>query len=242
MAKYKVTFLPEQKEVEVEAGTTLLQAAEQAGIRLNTLCGGEGLCGECRLQVVNGKARADKNAIGFFSRDELQKGFVLACQTKVEDDLQVAIPTKSRAGEEQILTEGTAIVYSQPEKVALHRRPHDPASFFEPLVSKVYLELPEPTLADNTADIERITRELRKKVGHDSYEISLACLQDLAEKLRSNKWKVTVTVAWHNNIGRILNIECGDTTDRHYGLAIDVGTTTVVVQLIDLKTGKVIGV
>ena len=163
MAKYKVTFLTEQKEVEIEAGTTLLQAAEQAGIRLNTLCGGEGLCGECRLQVVNGKARADKNAIGFFSRDELQKGFVLACQTKVEDDLQVAIPAKSHAGEEQILTEGTAIAYSQPEKVVLHRRPHDPASFFEPLVSKVYLELPEPTLVDNTADIERIIREMRKR-------------------------------------------------------------------------------
>jgi ferredoxin len=145
MAKYKVTFLPEQKEVEVNAGTTLLQAAEQAGIRLNTLCGGEGLCGECRLQVVDGKARADKNAIGFFSKDELQAGFVLACQTRVEDDLQVNVPAKSRAGEEHIITEGTAITYSQPEKVVLHRRPHDPASFFEPLVSKIYLELPEPT-------------------------------------------------------------------------------------------------
>ena len=63
MGKYKVNFLPEQKEVEVETGTTLLQAAEQAGIRLNTLCGGEGLCGECRLQVVDGKAQAGKNAI-----------------------------------------------------------------------------------------------------------------------------------------------------------------------------------
>ncbi len=242
MGKYKVTFLPEQQEIEVEDGTTLLQAAEEAGIRLNTLCGGEGLCGECRLQVVDGKAQADKNAIGFFSKDELQKGFVLACQTRVEDDLQVNVPAKSRAGEEHIITEGTAIAYSEPEKVVLHRRPHDPASFFEPLVSKVYLELPEPTLADNTADIERIIREMRKKIDRGTYEISLACLQDLTEKLRQHFWKVTATVAWHNGIGRILNIEGGDTTDRHYGLAIDVGTTTVVTQLIDLKTGKVIGV
>lgn len=242
MGKHKVTFLPEQEEVEIEDGTTLLQAAEQAGIRLNTLCGGEGLCGECRLQVVDGEAQADKNAIGFFSKDELQKGFVLACQTKVEDDLQVTVPAKSRAGEEHIITEGTTVAYSEPEKVVLHRRPYDPASFFEPLVSKVYLELSEPTLTDNTADIERITRELRKKVARDSYEISLACLQNLAEKLRSNNWKVTATIAWNDNIGRILSIEAGDTTDRHYGLAIDVGTTTVVVQLIDLGTGKVIGV
>jgi uncharacterized 2Fe-2S/4Fe-4S cluster protein (DUF4445 family) len=242
MSKHKVTFLPDQKEVEVEAGTTLLEAAEQAGILLNTLCGGEGLCGECRLQVVGGKVQADKNAIGFFSKEELQEGFVLACQTKVEDDLQVNVPAKSRAGEEHIITEGTAITYSAPEKVVLHRRPYDPASFFVPLVSKVYLELPEPSLADNTADIERIIRELRKKVGREYYEISLACLQDLAEKLRRYYWKVTVTIAWHNGIGRILNIDGGDTTGRHYGLAIDVGTTTVVIQLIDLKTGKVIGV
>jgi uncharacterized 2Fe-2S/4Fe-4S cluster protein (DUF4445 family) len=242
MGTYKVTFLPDEKEIEVEAGTTLLQAAEQAGIHLNTLCGGEGLCGECRLQVVGGKARADKNAIGFFSKDELQQGFVLACQTRVEDELRVVVPAKSRAGEEQIVTEGTAITYSQPEKVVLHRRPYDPASFFEPLVSKFYLELPEPTLADNTADIERITRELRKKVGRDSYEISLASLQNLAEKLRRYEWKVTVTVAWNDGIGRILNIEGGDTADHHYGLAVDVGTTTVVVQLVDLKTGKVMGV
>ncbi len=242
MNKYRVTFLPEQKEVEVEAGTTLLQAAEKAGIQINTLCGGEGLCGECRVQVVGGKARADKNAIGFFSKDELQKGFVLACQTKVEDDLQVFVPAKSRAGEEHIITEGTTIAYSEPERVVLHRRPYDPASFFGPLVSKVYLELPEPTLADNTADIERITRELRKKVGRENYEISLACLQNLAEKLRRYDWKVTATVAWHGNIGRILSIEGGDTTDRHYGLAVDVGTTTVVVQLVDMRTGKVMGV
>jgi uncharacterized 2Fe-2S/4Fe-4S cluster protein (DUF4445 family) len=242
MGKYRVTFLPDQKEVEVEAGTTLLQAFEQAGIQLNTLCGGEGLCGECRLQVVDGKARADKNAIGFFSKDELKKGFVLACQTKVEDDLQVNVPAKSRAGETQIITEGTAIAYSEPEKVVLHKRPYDPAAFFQPLVSKVYLELPEPTLADNTADIERVTRELRKKIGRDSYEVSLACLQNLAEKLRRYDWKVTATVAWHNGLGRILSIEGDDTTGRHYGLAVDVGTTTVVMQLIDLATGKVIGV
>ncbi|HEY40254.1 MAG TPA: DUF4445 domain-containing protein [Dehalococcoidia bacterium] len=242
MGKYRVTFLPDKKEIEVEDGTTLLQTAEQAGIQLNTLCGGEGLCGECRLQVVDGKARADKNAIGFFSKDELKKGFVLACQTRVEDDLQVNVPARSLAGETQIITEGTAIAYSEPEKVVLHKRPYDPATFFEPLVSKVYLELPEPTLADNTADIERVTRELRKKVGRDSYEISLVCLQNLAEKLRRHDWKVTATVAWDNNVGRILSIDGGDTTDRHYGLAIDVGTTTVVMQLIDLATGKVIGV
>jgi uncharacterized 2Fe-2S/4Fe-4S cluster protein (DUF4445 family) len=83
MTKYKVKFLPDDKEVEVAEGTTLLEAAERAEIYINSLCGGEGLCGECRLQVTRGKAKADKNAIGFFSKEEIENGYVLACQTKV---------------------------------------------------------------------------------------------------------------------------------------------------------------
>jgi len=215
MNKYKVKFLPDDKEVEVNEGVTLLEAAEKADIYINSLCGGEGLCGECRLQVTSGKARADKNAIGFFSKEEIENGYVLACQTKVKGNLEVVVPAKSRLEKEKIITEGVPLTYSKPEGISLHKRPTDPASFFEPLVSKVYLELREPTLDDNIADIDRITRELSKRVRYSSFEISLACLQNLA---------------------------AGDTTNQSYGLAVDVGTTTVVVQLVHLKTGKVIGV
>ena len=242
MSKHKVTFLPDGKEAEVEEGVTLLRAAEQAGVHIDSLCGGEGLCGECRLRVLSGNARAGKYTIGFFSRDELESGYVLACQTAVEEDLTVEVPVKSRLEEEHIVTEGIPVSYSEPEKVVLHRRPSDPASFFEPLVSKVYLELPEPTLADNTADIDRVTRELRKVSRYRDYEVSLACLRDLAARLRQHQWKVTVTHGRHDGTGRILDIEGGDTTDRQYGLAIDVGTTTVVAQLVDLRTGNVLGV
>ncbi len=242
MSIHKVTFLPEGKEVEVENGVTLLQATEQAGIHLDALCGGEGLCGECRVRVVSGNARADKHAIGFFSRDELESGYVLACQTTVEDDLTIEVPVKSRLEGESILTEGVSISYSQPEKVFLHKRPHDPAAYFEPLVGKANLELSEPTLTDNIADIDRVTRELRKTVRDTNYEISLACLRDLAVRLRQHQWKVTVTHGRHDSISRILDIQGGDTTNHQYGLAIDVGTTTVVVQLVDLRNGNVVGV
>jgi uncharacterized 2Fe-2S/4Fe-4S cluster protein (DUF4445 family) len=242
MTKYKVKFLPDGKEVEVDEEATLLEAAEKANIYINSLCGGEGLCGECRLQVNGGKARADKNAIGFFSKEEIENGYVLACQTKVEDNLEVVVPAKSRLEKEKIIAEGVQLTYSEPEGISLHKRPTDPASFFEPLVIKMYLELREPTLNDNIADIDRITRDLSKKVRYSSFEVSLACLQNLAETLRKHKWHVTVTVARHNGIGRILQIEGGDTTNQNYGLAVDVGTTTIVVQLVHLKTGKVIGV
>ena len=242
MTKYKVKFLPDEKEVEVGGGTTLLEAATKADVYINSQCGGEGLCGECRLQITKGKARADKNAIGFFSKEEIENGYVLACQTKVEDDLEVFVPAKSRLETEKIFTEGIQVTYSEPESFSLHKRPSDPASFFEPLVSKVYLELREPTLDDNIADIDRITRELGKKTRYPSFELSLGCLQNLAATLRQNNWHVTATIARHNGIGRILQIEGNDTTEQNYGLAVDVGTTTVVAQLVHLKTGKVVSV
>ena len=242
MNRYTVTFLPDNKKIEVENDTTLLQAAEEAGIIINSLCGGDGLCGECQLQVISGKAMANKNAISFFSKDEIMHGYVLACRTKIEDNLVVIIPPKSRAEQEKIMMEGATIAYSEPEKLGLHPRNCEPVLPFESLVKKVYLELPEPTMEDNASDIDRITRELRKVSSYHDYEISLQCLRNLTEQLRTHNWKVTVTFARHNGIGRILQIEAGDTSDKHYGLAVDVGTTTVVVELVNLKNGKIVGV
>ena len=118
MSKYKVTFLPDHKEVEVEEGTTLLAAAEAADVYINSVCGGEGLCGECRLQVVSGNARADKHAIGFFSKEEVVNGYVLACQTPVKDNLEVLIPAKSRLEMEKIVTGGPGDLLRAGENLA----------------------------------------------------------------------------------------------------------------------------
>jgi uncharacterized 2Fe-2S/4Fe-4S cluster protein (DUF4445 family) len=242
MTKYTVTFLPDNKTVDIDSNITLLEAAGKAGVIINSLCGGDGLCGECRLQVIKGKAMADKNAISFFSKDEIEHGYVLACRTKVEDNLVVNVPPKSRVEQEKILMEGATVAYGEPEKLVLHHSSHEPFFSLDPLVKKVYLELPVPTLEDNISDIDRITRELHKVSSYDKFEISLPCLQNLTEKLRSHHWKVTVTFTRSNGAGRILQVEGGDTSHKHYGLAVDVGTTTVVVQLINLNTGKIIGV
>lgn len=242
MVTYRIKFLPDEKEIEVAEGSTLLQAAEAAGIFINSLCGGLGLCGSCRLQIVNGEANVNKHVIGFFSKEELRGGHVLACQTKVTNDLEVLIPPKSRLEQEQILTEGIPVLYSQPQKVSLHKRPQDPVISLSPMVTKIYLELPEPTIEDNVADIDRIIRILREKLDYQNFDIQLACLQGLATKLRDNQWKITVTIAHQNNMGRILKVEPGDTSNENYGVAIDVGTTTVVAQLVHLTTGEVFGI
>lgn len=253
MNKYKVTFLPDRKEVEVDEGVTLFKAAEKAGVYLNSLCGGEGVCGKCRVQITKGNSKADEHSMPFFSREEIQNGYVLACQTRVHDNMEVVIPPESRLEEEQILTEahlkeqetwrGTCpITYSEPDWLSLRKRDHDPASLFEPLVTKVYLELPEPTVDDNIPDTGRIVRGLRQKLECASYEIPLSCLQDLSMKLRRQGWKITATVARHDNMSRILQIEGGNSADRNYGVALDVGTTTVVTQLVCLNSGQVMGV
>ncbi|MFO7997081.1 MAG: ASKHA domain-containing protein [Dehalococcoidia bacterium] len=253
MNKYKVMFLPDQKEAEVDEGASLFEAAEKVGVYLNSLCAGEGVCGKCRVQVIKGNLKADKNAIAFFTKEEIKNGYVLACQSIVNDNLEVLVPPESRLEEEQIMIESrlegqkewqktTPITYSQPEWVAVAKRPYEPASYFEPLVTKLYLELPEPTSEDNIPDTGRMTLELKKKLRYPYYEVPLSCLRDLSVKLRRSRWKVTVTVASHNEIGKILQIEEGNTTDKNYAVAVDVGTTTVVAQLVSLKTGQVMGV
>jgi len=238
----KVTFLPEHKQVEVEAGKTLMEAAELAGVYINNLCGGKGVCGRCRVQVTDGSIRADKHSMNFLTREEITEGYVLACQTKIEGDTEVLIPPESRLEEAQILLESSPVQYGDPEKIHVHRLPHDPASLFEPIVRKFYMELKEPSLEDNVSDMDRIIREVRKRTGFGAVEISLECLRGLALKLRENSWKITVTLARNGDSWRMLRIEPGDTSDNGYGLAVDVGTTTVVAQLIHLRTGNVLGV
>jgi len=231
MRKFKVTFLPDGKDIEVEENTTLMQAAGKAGVYVNTICGGKGVCGKCRVQVINGKAKADKQAIALLTKEEIDDSYVLACQTKVQDNLEVVIPPESRLEAEQILLTDSFI--SEAASVE--------SAHFEPLVQKLYMELQEPSKEDNIADSDRIIRELKRKTKYNEYERSLGCLRELGSKLRNSSWKVTATIARQNNGWKILEIDTGDTNDNNYGLAIDVGTTTVVAQLLHLQSGKVIG-
>ncbi|RLB38557.1 MAG: ferredoxin [Deltaproteobacteria bacterium] len=228
MKTFTVLFIPDNRSVQVDEGVTIAEAAAKADVFINNLCGGEGVCGQCKVQVTKGRVEPEEHAGAFFSEEELDEGFVLACQTEIHDDLEVVIPPESRLEDAQIMTE---------EARAL---PQDPK--VTPLVRKIFLELSPPTAEDNISDIERISRELRKKLGWHSYDISLHCLQHLSTDLRDNDWKITASVAKDRNGYRILKIEAGDTSHRNYGLAVDVGTTTVVAQLVDLTSREVLGV
>jgi len=228
MSKYSVKFLPNDISVDVEEGTTIAEASHQADVFISNLCGGEGVCGKCRVQVSKGRAEAEEHAKGLFSQDEIMKGYVLACQTEIRDDLEIVIPPESRVEESQIMTGEAAEITGESESM--------------PPVAKMYLELSPPTLEDNIPDIERISRELRKQLGWHFFDIPLDCLQQLSDRLRDNDWKITVTLAKNRNRYRILKIDPFNTADANYGVAIDVGTTTVVAQLVDIANRKVLGV
>ena len=228
MNDHTIRFLPADRSVHVADGTSIAEAAQQADVFITNLCGGEGVCGKCRVQVTKGRADAEEHAKGFFSQDQIMKGYVLACQTPIHDDLEIIIPVESRVDASKIMTGGESQTTAELE--------------LNPLVKKFFLALKAPTMEDNVPDVERIARELRKELGWHTFDIPLDCLQTLSTKLRENDWKVTVTVARHGENYRMLRIEPFDTAQSHYGLAVDVGTTTVVAQLLDLNTGEVLDV
>jgi len=192
MKKFKVTFLPEGKDIEVEENTTLMQAAGKAGVYINTICGGKGVCGKCRVQVISGKIKASKQAIALLTKDQIDDSYVLACQARVQDNLEVVIPPESRLEAEQILL--TDSFTSEAASVE--------SAHFEPLVQKIYMELQEPSNEDNIADSDRITRELKRKTKYTSYERSLGCLKGVGAKLRDNNWNITATIARQHMDGK----------------------------------------
>lgn len=228
----KVVFHPDDESIEVERGVTLQAAAKAAGVELASICGGDGICGRCRLIVKNGNIDAAPTTL--LSREEIQKGYVLACQTKVLGDVEVEVPPETRAEEGQILIDIDAQRFRalyQEEKVSFKR---------EPLVQKLYLELPPPTLQDNLADHQRLYREIRRHRSYTIMQTGLKVLQTHPKLLRKSKWKVTATLGLRGGTVEVLQVEGGDTLERNYGIAVDVGTSTVVAHLLDLNTGKTI--
>jgi len=230
--KIRVTFQPEGEVVEAEPGKTLLQIAKEAGIPITSICGGDGICGRCRVIVKKGKVEASPTTL--LTREEVQQGYVLACQTKVLGDVEVEIPPESRGEGAQILIDVDAqrfrALYAEADERAYFR--HDP------LVKKLYLELPPPTLQDNLGDQERLYREIRRRIPAPIMQTGLKVLRGLPRLLREHDWKVTATLARRGGTTEVLQLEGGDRSGANLGVAVDVGTSTVVAHLVDLTTSR----
>ncbi|MFA5004667.1 MAG: ASKHA domain-containing protein [Candidatus Omnitrophota bacterium] len=244
MQKFKVTFLPEKKTVEVEKDKTILSAALSAGIYINSACGGDGVCGRCKVILKKGSVLTQPN--GAVSLEERKNNVYLACLTVIRSDLEVEVPLTSRLDFDNLTPQEVAQrlkgLYSETADVAPAETDFkEPVFKHSPFASKVYLNLPLPTLEDSLSDLERLLRELRKVSGATVIQAGLFNIRQLGELLRDAGWKVTVSLGKHNQALEILQIEPGDTTGRNFGFCFDIGTTTISGQLVDLNSGKVLG-
>jgi uncharacterized 2Fe-2S/4Fe-4S cluster protein (DUF4445 family) len=232
--KCKIRFLPDDIEVSVNRGTLLLDAAISGGVHIAASCGGTGICGTCKVKIEKGDVESLKTEA--LSDGEYQKGIRLACQSKALTDVTVFIPLKSKLDKSVKIRDRveTSGVLAAGWRIS-------------PPLSKYFLQLPPPTLADNISDTARVIRGLKNECGINDLPVDLEIIRKLPEVLREDHWNVTVTTLLrpaipdiHEGRARIVNVEPGDTRSRLYALAIDIGTTTVCGQLLDLNKGEVV--
>jgi uncharacterized 2Fe-2S/4Fe-4S cluster protein (DUF4445 family) len=223
----KVSFPEEDKEISITKGSSVFDAAIAAGIFINSVCGGEGRCGKCKI-IAKGKFKAEKSEL--ISKQDVKNGISLACTTKILGDTEIKIPDTSKVSTDQILTKCEMVEIDKPR----------------PMTWKYHLELPEPTIDDNLSDFARLKKELIKqtnfsgskhKITEEDIFAQLSILQELPKILRENSWEISVTAAKFDKSLEIIHVEPGDTTGSKYGICVDIGTTTIVAELIDLNTG-----
>ena len=237
---YKVKFLQYKKEIEVPDNTDLLSAVLKTGIEIRSTCAGQGTCGSCKIQIKSGEYFTSISP--WISKEEKNAGFVLACQTAVLGDMVVDIPAETKQEKIQAVGSEDADDFEASENLPqTQTRLEENEYSYQPIARKIHLNMHEPTLEDSTPDFERLKRELTYKTAINNFTINLALLRTLSKFLRQSKWNVTVSIAEFNGTFEIIHIEAGDTTNISYGIALDIGTTTVVAYLTDLNTHKIIG-
>ena len=244
MDKFKVKFLPDNKTVEAKKGQTILSACLSAGIYINSSCGGDGVCGRCKVIVKKGNVSS--HPTGRLTIEERKRNYYLACLTTIQSDLEVELPAESRLELDKLSQEELNLrlkgFYSGSEEIeAAKSLLADDIFSHSPLATKLYLEIPAPDLDDKISDLERLYREIRRKQDIPIMQTGLTNIKHMGELLRSSDWKVTVTLGRRNGTTEIVFLEPGDTSQYNYGLAFDIGTTTISGQLIDLNSKKVLG-
>ncbi|MFC1621511.1 ASKHA domain-containing protein [Candidatus Omnitrophota bacterium] len=244
MKEINITFLPEKKIITVDKGTDLLTASIKAGIHIYNSCGGEGVCGRCKVIVKKGEY--DTEYSGRVSEKERKKGYVLACRTTPRSNLEVLIPEESRLGDIEVLTKETktkrlAGLYTPAEKIEEeHHKTGAKVFKHGPLSTKLSLKLPAPSIDDNCGDVERLFREIRKDKDIPVMQIGLSNIKKLPRLLRESNWEITTTLGNRNGTTEIVLVEPGNRSAKNLGVALDIGTTTIVAYLVDLKSQEVL--
>ena len=228
-----VAFLPGGEMAQVPAGTSLLDAATAAGVEIAAPCGGQGRCGRCRVTVAGeGLERRDH---GRLTAAEVAAGAALACQSLVTGPAEVTLPLRRH---EEVRPHGHAV--AQPEMLPVHCDWRQ-----NPAVRTFCMNVEPPSLADNTSDLDRLRRELARQHGIEELRAELPMVKDLGRRLREADWRVCLTLEMRDWVygsylpPRLIDVRPASDPGANYGLAVDVGTTSVVAYLVDFATALV---
>ncbi len=237
--KHKVTFQPYDRAIEVDDGEILIKAALEAGVHINASCGGAGVCGKCRIIIEQGEVEGGISEM--LSEEDVNKGYRLACMSKIKSDLVVRVPVESYVDASVLNLKSSPRHTAEIKEFDFEDLKEE--GLFTPPVEKKYLELPKPTAQDNIPDLTRLINYLNITYDEHRLVVHLDVIRKLPDMLRKADFKITVTIVRpvrKDGRSQIVNIEEGDTTDRNYAVAMDIGTTTIYGQVIDLHAGKVI--
>jgi uncharacterized 2Fe-2S/4Fe-4S cluster protein (DUF4445 family) len=225
----KVTCLPFDIGIEVPHGSILLDAIREAGLLLKTSCGGKGTCGDCKVRIIKGSCKV--NSASGLSEKFRQDGYVLSCATAVQNDLVIELPAFQLTSIKSV----TDTELFESYKNASH-------TIYEltPIIEKVELKIPSPSSEYNYSDFKRLERELKNNYPFTNLSCTNSALKHLPDTLREKQGEITAVLINNQGLQTILEIKPGF-AKQIYGIACDIGTTTVALKLIDLEQGNIMG-
>jgi uncharacterized 2Fe-2S/4Fe-4S cluster protein (DUF4445 family) len=213
--RVQLSFSPADRSVRVPPGVTVFDAASWNGIAIDSTCGGHGTCKKCKVKLLSGNVPVSRLDVRSFSADQLRDGWRLACLAQASQDLRVEVPPLTTRPKAATVGVGRQVI-------------------LRPAVQKRYVELSEPTLGDQRPDLDRLLEAIEDL----EPKADLHALRRLPTVLRQSGFKVTAVIVDE----ALVDVEPGDTTDRRFAIAFDLGTTTVVATLLDLSTGTPVAV
>jgi len=231
-----ITLKPSGKSITLAPGADLLEAVKAEGVAVEAPCGGKGVCGKCLVRVTHG--RVDFTNSGILPAELISEGFVLICRSKVaqaDATLEIMSQLEKEQGKfseaaEDLLTLGSALL------------PHK--GDFDPMVKKIFIQVPAPEMGDGLSDYDRVKRTAQAILGgKKEFVLPLDLVRALPGVLSQHEtYDGAVTLAYHETECTLqaVALERGDTTGQNFGVAIDIGTTTVAVHLVDLQSGEIL--
>ena len=233
-----IVFTPSGKRGRFPVGTPVLTAARQLGVDLDSVCGGRGICSKCQITPSYGEfskhgvtvaadALSEWNAVEQRYQDKrgLKPGRRLGCQATVQGDIVIDVPPESQVHKQVVRKAASARVIEM-----------------DPATKLYFVEVEEPDMHVPTGDFERLSRALAEQWGIEGVVADLSVIRKLQPRLRKGNWAVTVAV-YNDHTGaapRVLDVWSGLHEAGIYGIAIDLGSTTIAAHLTDLTTGEVI--